>query len=95
MEYYDKDSLMLIGRGLGPILQVDFNTASGSHGCFAHLCIQLDLDKPLVKTMRVGRVRQVVIYEGIGLLCFHYRRIGHKVNWCSSHVVATEPLVPP
>lgn len=30
VEYYHKDSLMHIGSGLGPILRVDFNTASGT-----------------------------------------------------------------
>uniref|UniRef100_A0A2N9GX50 CCHC-type domain-containing protein n=1 Tax=Fagus sylvatica TaxID=28930 RepID=A0A2N9GX50_FAGSY len=65
-----------------PVLRVDFNTASGTRGRFARLCIQLDLDKPLIKTVRVGKVRQAVIYEGIGLLCFHCGRIGHKIDKC-------------
>ena len=82
VEYYDKESLLLIGHALGTVLRVDFNTASGARGRFARLCIQLDLDKPLIKTVHVGRVRQVVIYEGIGLLCFHCGRIGHKLDRC-------------
>ncbi|GMY14701.1 hypothetical protein FCV25MIE_09940 [Fagus crenata] len=82
IEYYDKESLLLIGHALGPVLCVDFNTASGARGRFAQLCIQLDLDKPLIKTVCVGRVRQAVVNEGIGLLCFHCGRIGHKLDRC-------------
>jgi hypothetical protein len=93
VEYYDKESLLLIGHALGPVLRVDFNTASGTRGRFARLCIQLDLDKPLIKTIRVGKVRQAVIYEGIGLLCFHCGRIGHKIDKCPERG-GTTPLAP-
>ena len=40
------------------------------------------MDKPLVKTIRVGHVRHSVIYEGIGLLCFHCGQVGHKLESC-------------
>lgn len=66
VEYYHKDSLMHIGSGIGPVLRVDFNTASGAWGRFARLCIQLDLDKPLIRTVRVGKLKLAVVYEGIG-----------------------------
>ena len=35
VEYYDKDSLLKISNGLGPVLRVDFNTTSGARGRFA------------------------------------------------------------
>ena len=85
VEYYQKDSLMLIGRGLGPVLRVDFNTASGTRGRFARLCIQLDLNNPLKKTIRVGKTKVAIIYEGIGLLCFHCGKIGHRQDLCPTN----------
>ena len=95
VEYYDRESLLLIGHALGPVLRVDFNTASGNRGRFARLCIQLDLDKLLIKTIRVGRVRQAVVYEGIGLLCFHCGRIGHKLDRCPERgTIPVSPTVP-
>jgi hypothetical protein len=95
VEYYDKESLLLIGQALGPVLRVDFNTASGARGRFARLCIQLDLDKPFVKTVRMGRVRQAVVYEGIGLLCFNCGRIGHKLDRCLERGGSSTTLVAP
>jgi hypothetical protein len=95
VEYYDKKSLLFIGHALEPVLRVDFNTASGARGCFARLCIQLDLDKLLVKTVQMGRVRQAVVYEGIGLLCFHCGRIGHKLDRCPERGGSfTAPVAP-
>jgi hypothetical protein len=88
VEYYHKDSLMHIGSGLGPVLRVDFNTASGTRGRFARLCVQLDLDKPLMRTVRVGKLRLAVVYEGIGLLCFKCGKLGHKQEFCPSSVSA-------
>jgi hypothetical protein len=82
VEYYHKDSLLQIGSGLGPVLRVDFNTAAGTRGRFARLCIQIDIDKPLTRTMIVGKTRLAVIYEGVGLLCFHCGKIGHRCEWC-------------
>ena len=79
---------MHIGSGLGPILRVDFNTASGTRGRFARLCVQLDLDKPLMRTVRVGKLRLAVVYEGIGLLCFKCGKLGHKQELCPSSVSA-------
>ena len=90
VEYYHKESLLHIGSGLGPVLRVDFNTAAGTRGRFARICVQIDLEKPLARTVRVGKIRLAVIYEGIGLLCFHCGRIGHRSELCPSRVLETE-----
>jgi hypothetical protein len=88
IEYYQKDSLMHIGKGLGPVLRVDYNTAAGTRGRFARICVQLDVDKPLARTIRVGKAKLAVVYEGIGQLCFHCGRIGHRLDWCPSRSLA-------
>uniref|UniRef100_A0A2N9IZP5 C2H2-type domain-containing protein n=1 Tax=Fagus sylvatica TaxID=28930 RepID=A0A2N9IZP5_FAGSY len=57
VEYYHKEALLHIGSGLGPVLRVDVNTANGTRGRFARICIQLDLEKPLARTVRVGKAK--------------------------------------
>jgi hypothetical protein len=54
----------------------------GTRGIFARLCIQIDIDKPLTRTVRVGKTRLAVIYEGVSLLCFHCGKIGHRRERC-------------
>ena len=90
IEYYQNDSLMHIGKGLGPVLRVDYNTAARTRGRFACIYVQLDVDKPLARTIRVGKAKLAVVYEGIGQLCFHCGKIGHHLDWCPSR----SPLVP-
>lgn len=64
---------------------------------FARIYIQLDLDKPLVKTIRIGKIKLAVVYEGIGLLCFHCGKFGHRIDRCPSrcpkNITTTTPPV--
>ena len=82
VEYYDKGPLLLIGGSIGPVLRVDYNTAVGFRGRFARICIQINLEKPLIRMLRLGKIRQAVVYEGINALCFTCGIIGHKKEAC-------------
>ena len=44
--------------------------------------MQVNLDKPLIKTMKIGRLAQIVLYEGLNTLCFKCGRIGHRKETC-------------
>ena len=74
---------------------------SSSRGSYARLCIQVDLDKPLINTVKIGRLRQKVMYEGISSLCFCCERIGHKKENCCNEIqpkkveAAREEIMPP
>ena len=48
-----------------------------THGRFARLCVQIDVTKPLVTGILIGKVEQLVSYEGIHRLCFDCGRVGH------------------
>ena len=77
IEFYDRSVLKEIGSAIGPILRIDAYMASGSRGSYARLCIQVDLEKPFINMVRIGKCRQSVLYEGIPALCFSCGRLGH------------------
>ena len=82
IEFYEYNALMKIGKAIGPVLRIDANTANGVRGRFARLCVQVNLDKPLPKSIFLGRLKQSIMYEGIGTLCFECGRIGHGREVC-------------
>ena len=86
IEFYDSSVLKEIGSAIGPILRVDSYTASETRGGYARLCVQLDLKKPLISSIRVGRLVQRVLYEGISSLCFCCGKLGHKQDNCGMRV---------
>nr|POE85635.1 hypothetical protein CFP56_55110 [Quercus suber] len=61
---------------------IDTHTALEARGRYARLCIQVDVNKPLINTILIGRFEQPVLYEGIHKLCFSCGRIGHKIESC-------------
>lgn len=46
------------------------------------MCVQVDVDKPLITTALIGKLEQKVSYEGIHRMCFSCWRIGHRRENC-------------
>ena len=44
--------------------------------------MQVDVDKPLIDTVLIGRFEQAVTYEGINRLCFSCGRMDHRRECC-------------
>lgn len=65
IEYYNAKALCLIGKAIGNVLRVDTHTAVEARGRFDRLCIQVDVTKPLVIAIMIGKLKQPVCYEGI------------------------------
>ena len=78
IEYYHAEALLQIGKAIGNVLRVDTHTTFESRGRFARLCVQVDVEKPLVTTILIRKREQLVCYEGIHKLCFECGRIGHR-----------------
>nr|POF22601.1 hypothetical protein CFP56_49716 [Quercus suber] len=86
IEFYETNAFLKIGRAIGPVLRIDSYTANGVRGRFARLCVQVNLDKPLLSTKHIGKIVQSIQYEGIKTLCFTCGRVGHKMEACP-HVI--------
>lgn len=56
IEFYDAAVLREIGSAIGPILCIDSYTTSESKGSYARLCVQVDLEKPFITSIRVGKL---------------------------------------
>nr|POE67923.1 uncharacterized protein CFP56_72954 [Quercus suber]POE96988.1 uncharacterized protein CFP56_62297 [Quercus suber] len=82
IEYYNAEALYLIGKAIRNVLRVDTHTTSEARGRFARLCIQVDVTKLLVTIIKIGKLEQLVCYEGIQKLCFDCGRVGHKLENC-------------
>jgi len=78
IEYYNAEALYLIGKAIVNLLRVDTHITSEARSRFTRLCIQVDVTKPLVIAIKIGKLEQPVCYEGIQKLCFDCGRVGHK-----------------
>ena len=78
IEFYDPTILKKIGSTIGPMLRIDSHTINRERGRFTKLCIQINIDKPLIKCVKVGKMTQAVQYEGINSLWFACGRIDHR-----------------
>ena len=96
MELYENEVLKQIGTSIGKVLRIDTHTAMEARGRYARLCIQVDINKPIIDTILISKFEQPVMYEGIHELCFSGGRIGHKRVSCPYTVKNPEmPLADP
>lgn len=54
IELYEAEVLKQIGESLGKVLRIDAHTAMEARGKYARLCIQVDINKPLINTIIIG-----------------------------------------
>ena len=65
IELYEAEVLKELGETIGKVLRIDAHTAMEARGRYARICIQIDINQPLVNTILIGRFEQPVSYEGI------------------------------
>ena len=90
--YYQVEALKEIGSTIRTILWIDTHTALESRGRYARICVQINVEKPLITTLLIGNFEQPIIYEGIHKLCFSCGRIEHRKEACP-HII--RPAQPP
>ena len=65
IEFYDPVMLNKVGSTIGQVLRIDAHTVNGARGRFAKICVQINIDKPLINSIKIGKMVQPVQYEGI------------------------------
>ena len=73
---------MHIGKSIRNVLRVDSHTTMETRGRFARICVQVDMEKPLVTAVLFKKFEHPVCYEGLQRLCFSCGRIGHRIENC-------------
>lgn len=87
LELYNKKFLTRLGASLGMLLKINQLTSIHSRGKFARICVEMDLEKPVVPQVRVRSEILKLEYEGLQIICFHCGVCGHKESECNRKVV--------
>ncbi|XVF32012.1 hypothetical protein REPUB_Repub17cG0044700 [Reevesia pubescens] len=82
IEYFNCEILREIGRMVGKPLKLDSSTALVTRGKYARICVEVDLNKPLLPKVRVGKHVQRIQYEGLYTVCFCCEVFGHREETC-------------
>lgn len=67
---------------MGKLLKIDSLTTAQNRGKFAHLCVELDLTKPLEAFFQINQTWYNIEYEGLPDICYLCGRYGHKRDSC-------------
>jgi hypothetical protein len=82
IEYYDAKVLHYIGDRIGVTMKVDRNTLFQERGKYARVCVEVDLNKPLLAMFELKGKIYKVEYEGLHMLCHSCGKFGHYVEGC-------------
>ncbi|XP_028804766.1 uncharacterized protein LOC114759711 [Neltuma alba] len=100
MEFYNMESLRMIGNMVGKTIKVDRSTSIYDKGSFARICVEIDLQKLLLPAFTVWGEDRQIVYEGLHQVCFCCGKYGHQQQACPSNLqdkigdVATRGTVP-
>lgn len=82
VKYYTEEWLRKVGDTIGRTIKVDDTTLAMSHGKFARVCVEIDLDKSLVVSYRMRGREGQLLYEGLHDLCFTCGKYRHGEIKC-------------
>ncbi|KAI9114156.1 hypothetical protein K1719_014806 [Acacia pycnantha] len=90
MEFCTVESLGLIGNMIGKIVKIDRSTSIYEKGGFARICVEIDLQSPLLPAFKVFGEEKQLVYEGLHLVCFGCGKYGHERVVCPDREVGEE-----
>ncbi|KAL6293890.1 hypothetical protein ACE6H2_002032 [Prunus campanulata] len=75
-------TIKCIGDLIGSTYNVDVHIVGQMRGKFASVCVEIDLNKPLILYLVVESTRVRVEYENLPTICFSCCRVGHNKEYC-------------
>lgn len=90
IKYYDPKVIDNIVTLVGTPIKVDTQTGHFDRAIYAHVCIDIDIRKPLPPRMKIRMIVQKVNYELKSLFCFNCDCLGHLVVYCKNSMKACE-----
>lgn len=81
--YYDESLLLAMAAAIGRPIKVDRQTLRVERGRFARVCVDIDLNQPIVGKFWMRERWYHVEYEGLHVICVGCGCYGHLTRNCS------------
>lgn len=88
--YYDESLLLAMASVVGKPIKVDEHTLRIERGRFARVCVEIDLNQPVVGKICVNDTWYKIEYEGLHVLCGRCGCYGHVTRNCTTKIVQEE-----
>lgn len=80
IEYYACSFLEQIDNNIDQLVHIDDAMIGASRGKYAHLCVEIDMNAPLLSKFHLRRKILRIEYEGIHKICIKCRCYGHRTE---------------
>jgi len=93
---YDESFLVAMASAIGKPIKANMHTLNVERGHLARICVEIDLDQPVVGRLWIKDNWNKVKYEGLHLICSNYscyKHLGRDCKVLSSHGVSAEGMV--
>ncbi|CAN1175843.1 hypothetical protein LINPERHAP2_LOCUS32170 [Linum perenne] len=87
LEYYSEGPLFQLAACVGKPLRIDTQTMLATRGKFARVCVELNLDEPLMPMVGIEGRWYKIEYEGISNICTTCGCAGHNSENCLREIV--------
>ncbi|KAK7351113.1 hypothetical protein VNO77_10303 [Canavalia gladiata] len=81
-DYYDRKFFYNLGNKIGKAIKVDEMTLRRARTMYARMCVEIDLNAPLVPAYEVDENLLKIEYEGLHQICFSCGKFGHEESHC-------------
>jgi len=78
--YYDESFLLALRSVIGSPIMVDTNTLTVTRGRFARVCVEIDLNKPVIGKVQVDGLWMKMVYEGLHIISSKCGCYGHATR---------------